>query len=82
MSAVANQTVFFSLRSKKCNTLYEIESKIKSLVNSNLNLNPLKRRNICARSNPKMVEVTRTSRKILKCSCEILKLYYSLYESY
>ena len=36
---------FYSIRSKKC-ALYEIESIIQSLVN----LNPVKRRNICTRS--------------------------------
>ena len=36
-------TVYELLRSTEC-ALYEIESIIKSLVNSNLDLNPLKRR--------------------------------------
>ena len=44
MSAVANRQVkWHSLRSKKC-TSYEIESIIKSLVNSNLDLDPLKKK--------------------------------------
>ena len=44
--------IFHSLRSKKC-ALYDIyiKSIIKSLMNSNLDLKPLKRRNICTQSN-------------------------------
>ena len=45
-----SKSKFHRLRGKKC-TFNEIKSIIKFLVNSNLDLNPLKRRNVFSRSN-------------------------------
>ena len=58
---------FHNLRSIKC-ALYEIESIIKSLINSHLDLNPLKRRSIC-------MQVTSSERFKKKFYCSVYKLF-------
>ena len=50
VSAVANRKLNFIIQGVKMHFIWN-RVKIKSLVNSNLDLNPLKRRNICMWSN-------------------------------